>query len=192
MGNFYSMLVSSVTYKKGSLVAFSIPTSFGIELLIREQSFFGISLGLCLLLCILIGIDFITGVTASKANNIQIESKLIARTFYKCLMIYLFFWILYEVTLELRGTANEKGVIVDFVYRYAESLLSYIRTLVFTLVILREWISIGENSFKIFKTKIYIFSIVEKLFEVIERKFINKVEEKMDEIDIDTEKQENK
>ena len=192
MNSFYNMLISSITYKNGSLVAFSIPTTFGIELIIRNESFFGIGLGFCMLLCVLIAADFISGIWAAKVNKVEIESKLLAKTFYKCLMIFLFFWILYEIDVELTQKAGSSGKVTNFIVTHAAGFLSYVRTFVFILITLREWLSIGENSYKMFNKKFYIFSLVEKLFEIIERKFLKKVEEKMEEIGVDINEEEPK
>jgi len=185
MKEIFTTFLHSFTYKKGSIVALSIPTSFGIEVFVRGESFFGISLGLVLVLSALITVDFITGLAAAKVKNIPVESKLLAKTFYKCLIIFLFFWVLFEVNLEV--AANVKGdnePISNFVYQNAGAFIAFIRTFMFILVTFREWISIGENSEKIVGQKYYIFSVTEKLFGVIERKFMTKIERELDDFGV--------
>lgn len=174
----YTIFVKSFTYKKGSLAILSLPVSYTIEQFIENESFFGISLGLCMVLMILIIIDFITGIIASKVDKQKIKSHLLANTIYKCMMIFLFFWFLHEIKLQLVvniDIENPKPV-SDFVYNNATPFISFLRTFIFILITFREWVSIGENSERILGHKLYLFSLIEKVTEVIERKFINRIE----------------
>ena len=84
-------------------------------------------------------------------------------------MYVVFFWILWEIK-----------IIIEFqdswVYAQGEHFVTFIRNFVFIILVLREYISIGENIEKRFGSKPYIFTLAEKLFDIIEKKLIKKIE----------------
>jgi hypothetical protein len=85
-------------------------------------------------------------------------------------MYALFFWILWEIKKIVSVQDN-------WMYIQGEHFVTFIRNFVFIILVLREYISIGENIEKRFGSKPYIFSLAEKLFDIIERKVIKKIED---------------
>ena len=166
---FLTSIIPALTYKKGALVIWSIPFSVLIEM-IYTGSFLGINLTFTVLFMVLIFFDFITGLVASKFAGEKIQSTKIAFTFYKVLMYLLFFWLVFEINksiLESDSFLSEQG----------QHSINFIRNFVFTILVLREYISIGENIEKRFGKKPYIFTLVEKISDIIENKLIRKIED---------------
>jgi hypothetical protein len=163
-------LIPALTYKNGSIVALAIPLSFLMDLFLNS-SFLGISVSFGVLFIALIIIDLFTGIIASRhVNNEPIKSAKLALTFYKALMYALFFWILWEIKKIVSVQDN-------WMYIQGEHFVTFIRNFVFIILVLREYISIGENIEKRFGSKPYIFTLAEKLFDIIERKIIKKIED---------------
>ena len=166
---FLTSIIPALTYKKGALIIWSIPFSVLIEM-IYTDSFLGINLTFTILFIVLILFDFFTGIAVSRFKGEKIEPNKIAFTFYKILMYLLFFWLVFEINksiLESDSFLSEQG----------QHSINFIRNFVFTILVLREYISIGENIEKRFGKKPYIFTLVEKISDIIENKLIRKIED---------------
>lgn len=162
-------IISAFTYKKGSLALMTVPFSIFLEG-IYNGSFLGINLTFTILFVIFIFFDFVTGVIASKNLGEKIQSAKIAFTFYKVLMYFFFFWLIFEIYKSI-------GQSDSWVAEQGLHTINLIRNFIFTILVLREYISIGENIEKRFGKKPYIFSLVEKITDIVESKFISKIEE---------------
>lgn len=164
-----SFLIPAFTYKHGSLVLMSTPLALAVDY-IYKGSFFGIGLTFIILLGTMIVVDFFTGLIASRYEGHVYESQKVAFTFYKIFSYFFFFWIVWEVNKAIPEEST-------LVYNQGRIFLSFIRTFVFIILCLREYISIGENIQRRFGKKPYIFTLVEKLTELVENKFIKKIED---------------
>lgn len=179
-------IVKAFTYKKYTIAV----VSFGASSILTaaetflKLSFFGINYSFLLLATFLIMVDFFTGIIASKKEGMRennkkwFESSSISYTVYKFLSIFLLLWLTDEVyrNLETLVYATEKGFAHTF-YVSSQRILGVARATVFFLICGREFVSIGENIERTFGKKPYIFKLFSKLLDVIEIKFIRKIEE---------------
>lgn len=183
MNIFNKLLFGAIFYKKGAMAALSFFSASILTIFSKEinmpDSFFGLSIGLCVILSLLIIGDSFTGIVASRHEGDKIESGKLAFTFYKFLMSFIFFWIVSELRDKL-GVKIEscKSEYLSTFYSGIKETLEIITYSIFVLLSLREWISIGENIERRFKKKIYVFQIVEKIFDIIEKKLITWIENK--------------
>lgn len=179
----FACFSKAITYKKGS----ALLASFGSAIMLTsaeniwQMEFFGISYSFLMLAVGLIMLDFLTGAIASRyeMNNADgwFQSEKITLTVYKFLSIFLLLWIaseLHKVTLNAMN--NTDKAFWKAIYGSALSTVSLARTTVFALICGREYISLGENIYRRFGKKFYCFVIFEKLFDVLEGKFIKKIE----------------
>lgn len=166
---FLTSIIPALTYKKGALVIWAVPFSVFLDV-IYTGSFLGINLTFTILFIVLIFWDFVTGLVASKFAGEKIESTKIAFTFYKVLMYLLFFWLVFEINKSIIESDS-------FFSIQGQHSINFIRNFIFSILVLREYISIGENIEKRFGKKPYIFTLVEKLADIIESKLIKKIEE---------------
>lgn len=166
---FQTSIIPALTYKKGALAIMSIPFAMVLDAIYGAQ-FLGINVTFLFLFLVLILFDLITGIVASRHVGEQIQSTKLVYTFYKVLMYLLFFWVLEEV---------QRIIPLDdsFLYQQALHVLSFTRGFIFIILTLREYISVGENIEKRFNKKPYIFTLTEKLAEIIEAKIIRKIED---------------
>jgi len=171
------IVVNAFLYKHGamSLSSLSLATFisiFTVNVKI-EDSYFGIATTLILLLSLLIFIDSITGIIASRHEGEKIQSGKLLFTFYKFLMSFLFFWILFEFQdkLDLK-IAKVKSEYLSTFYKSSKEVLEIITYSVFILLTMREWLSIGENIERRFGKKFYLFTLIEKIFDIVENKLL--------------------
>jgi hypothetical protein len=165
----FASFQSAVDYRHGALTVLSAPIAILIEF-IFNGSFLGISVTFMLLMTVLIIGDFFTGIIAAKHLKQEIRSDKISYTFYKAFSYVIFFWILEDIDKMI--TRNE-----GWIYTQGEFTNSVIRNFIFVILILREFISIGENLEKRFGTKPYIFILANKVTDIVENKFIKKIED---------------
>lgn len=179
---FKKLTLKTLFYKNGSIVVSSTILATTIELLTFKftipDTFFGISVGLIVILSILIIIDNFTGILASRHEGNKIESSRLFFTFFKFLSAFLFFWLLHEMQSKLGfKISHHKGFVKSFYIGISE-VLEVVTYSIFLLLSFREWISIGENIERRFNKKFYLFQIVEKLFDIVEKRFIKWFEDK--------------
>jgi hypothetical protein len=163
----FSSFTNAIDYKHGALTVMSIPIALTIEF-IFNGSFLGISVTFMLLMTLLIIGDFFTGIIAAKHLGEEIRSDKLSYTFYKAFSYVIFFWILQDIDKMI--VRNE-----GWIYTQGEFTNAVIRNFIFVILILREFISIGENLQKRFGTKPYIFVLANKITDIIENKFIKKI-----------------
>lgn len=178
-------LYQCFSYKKGSIFLFSILLSGGVTTIeqITQIQLFGINLTFLILGIILILTDFMFGVVAdryqSKKKGIKIEDrkriKYIDFTIYKIITLFILLWLTHEIGRQLFTNESNGNNILGGVVNTSMLVLQFCRTIMFSLICSREYISIGENIERRFEKKLYMFSIFEKLFDIIELKFIRRV-----------------
>lgn len=179
---FNKLILKTLAYKKGAALISSFFLVSTINLftykIVIPDSFFGISLGLISILSILIILDSFTGIIASRHEGNKVESGKLFFTFFKFLTAFLFFWLLHEIQIKIIiKIAINDGYLKTF-YLGVKETLEIITYSIFLLLSFREWISIGENIESRFKKKFYLFQIVEKLFDIVEKKLIKWFEDK--------------
>lgn len=178
-------ILSPYEYKRHSLLVLSAPLAFVSQQFINSVvqisnwyvhgSFLGISVSFISVLVALMVGDFFTGVSASKHEGESLKSQKVAYTFYKFLMYFAFFVIINEThkMLVYGGVWGWLG----FVMTEGTHLISFVRTFIFIILIFREFISIGENLKRRFGKRPYIFTLTEKLVDLVEDNFIKKFSE---------------
>ena len=164
--NLFKSIGNALDYKRGSLILLSAPFALLIEF-IFNGSFLGISITFLLLMTVLIIGDFWTGIWAAKHAKEQIVSSKLSFTFYKAFSYVIFFWILVDIDKMLIG--NE-----GWVFEQGTFTNAIIRNFIFIILILREFISIGENIERRFGRKPYIFVLANKITEIVETQFIKR------------------
>jgi hypothetical protein len=105
-------------------------------------------------------VDLFLGIRAAKKNKEVITSAGWEKTIGKFLGVGLYLVI----------------AIVVLIYSVNIVALTFIYTPLF-LTILKEFTSIGENLEKITGSKPYLFTVIDKVFEILELKFFNKLKE---------------
>ena len=179
---FNKLILKTLAYKKGAALLSSFFLVSTINLftykVVIPDSFFGISLGLICILSILIILDSFTGIIASRHEGNKVESGKLFFTFFKFLTAFLFFWLLHEVQSKISINIKVNNGYLKTFYLGVRETLEIITYSIFVLLSFREWISIGENIERRFKKKFYLFQIVEKLFDIVEKKLIKWFEDK--------------
>lgn len=179
-------IVKAAEYKKYTILILSVSLSSILGTLEQflKLEFFGINYSFLILASILIVIDFLTGAVASRFENRihgkrdWFKSQNVSYTVYKFLSIFLLLWLTDEVhkNLEYLIATTEKGFTKSF-YISSSGFLSIARATVFFLICGREFVSIGENIERRFGKKPYLFQLFGKLLDIIEIKFMRKIED---------------
>lgn len=183
MGIYFSPMLNlvskTVTYKNGAQAALLVSIMVESIASFLGTSFLGVSTSFLLLISVMFIIDFITGSLASnheykeaiKNGNLEeakvkkFQSKKVNFTFFKFIMLFLWIWLASSIQDKIIGIS------------YLNTLYEVIAIVPLVLVVLREYISVGENFERRFGSKPYIFTLVEKIFEAIQFKFIKKIED---------------
>lgn len=176
---FTTLFAKSVLYKNGILIPVSTFISVGLEVMtnVLNTNFLGVSTSFLILISFMFVFDFWTGVRASsfeqgkaieagneeEAKDKKFNSSKITFTFFKFIMLFLWIWL-----ADSMGEKVEAFPIFNTTY-------AIITTVPLILVTLREYISIGENIERKYGKKPYIFILVEKIFDALQLKFINKI-----------------
>ena len=179
---FISVLVKAAVYKKGAGLIGSI--FFGLVFTLFEEvmhvRFMGISILFFMAGFILVLGDLFTGIMAAmkeKGKNWLNKEKLIFSAFK---LVFIMVLLLLAYAIHEAVLWEQKKVIENefwyTVFGSAATTISVIRTVLFALVLGKEYISIGDNIEKTFGKKHYMFRIFEKLFDVIELKFLRRIE----------------
>ena len=121
-------------------------------------------ISLFILTNIFVFIDFILGISAAKSRKELITSKKWGQTISKILGLILYMSF---------------GFILLYITKFNNTVFCIVNTGII-LTIFKEYISIGENIEIIFLKKPYIFTLVDKVFEIIEDKFLNFLKNKTD------------
>lgn len=175
------LILATICYKHGSMALFSWFSAMTISFftISINESYFGISTTFILLLSSLIMLDSLTGIVASRHEGEKVKSGKLMFTFYKFLMSFFFFWLLNEMQEKLNIKIHHvKSDYIELFYKGTKEIVEIISYSIFILLTFREWISIGENIERRYSKKFYLFDIVEKIFDIVENKFIKWLENK--------------
>ena len=197
MVDYYAPLMTSLKtmiagYKSGSLVGASFATALSLEAVMELLSlnFLGVSLGLLLLTCFFILIDWWTGSAAAnkrakkameEENNEEYEknrlkSSKVTFTIFKFISLYLWLMLSYGVT----QVAIADGFIEDGLHVPASfglgTLLRIFSIVPVLLFCFREFVSIGENVKSIYGKVPYLFTLGERLFDILQFNFISRID----------------
>ena len=160
------LLSKAFTVKAEAAMIFSFAAT-GLTSFIQwtlDTTFLGVTIFLVLITFFLILVDFVVGVNAAgKVPGDQKVQHKIAYTMLKCVMFFLWLFIAFSVKHEYKSIP------------WFDYVISAITTFPVFLVNLREFISIGDNIEIIFKKKPYIFTLVDKAFDSLERLFISRI-----------------
>ncbi len=167
------LLIGALLYKHGAMSFTALTMSLSLSFINLQDSYFGLSLALILILSILIFLDSFTGILASRFEGEKVQSGKLMFTFYKFLMAFLFFWLLDSLQDKLHLKITEfNSSYMGYFYKSAKEAIEIISYSVFTLLSLREWLSIGENIERRYNKKFYLFTIIEKIFDIVESKLL--------------------
>lgn len=195
MIEYYTPLLTSLKtmtgYKSGSLVGASFATALSLEAVMEvlSMNFLGVSLGLLLLTCFFILIDWWTGSVAadrrSKEAQIKedkegyeknrLKSSKVTYTIFKFISLYLWLMLSFGVT----KVAINNGFIVDDLKGPVTfglgTILRIFSIVPIVLFCFREFVSIGENIKSIYGKVPYLFVLAEKIFEILQFNFLAKL-----------------
>jgi hypothetical protein len=162
---FYDLFAQTLSNKSLLLFSFSLTTVIAWTQSILEIKFLGFSLGILSFLTIIILWDFITGLKAAKYNNEELTSRKGYRTIDKLMSTFIFICFMSL----LQGLLESEG------YSVGIWLIGNFKILVFVLVFLWEFHSIGENHQKRYGTKPRLFTMLDIITKLIEKKVIEKI-----------------
>ena len=163
------VILNAVTYKKGVLLVMAIPFSVLIDF-VYNGSFLGIGVMYIILFFILIIADFVTGLIAATYRKEEISSTKISYTFWKIFFYVVFFWIMYLIKRDLERQDY-------WVYEQLKHGINVFSLTTFTILVLREYVSVGENVQKRFGKKPELFRLVDRIANTIEDRLIKKIAE---------------
>lgn len=164
---FLTIFLSKKSYVVGSLLfSFSLVTVLDRFLKYVGEHENNVSIVTLSVLIALTGIfivaDFITGIIASRYEGGRIQSTKWGITIGKLFGVLLYYLMAFVIV----------------------SLISdnyFTLTILFgpiLLTILKEYISIGENFERVFRKKAYMFTIIDRIFDILEKKFFKTLEDK--------------
>jgi len=180
----YSPLFTSIKImfglsKSNTLVGTSTLLSIITTLItyVLNESFLGVSVLLLVVISCLILVDQVLGTSASshqakeallkgdkeKYENYKFKSSKIMYTIFKFMSIYL--WLL----LSFSASTHVKGV------EFFEPIINTLALVPIFLFGLREYVSIGESLEVLFGKKPYLFTLANRIFELLQLKFFKKL-----------------
>lgn len=159
-----AFLKGMLNYKSGALVISSTWLAAIIEF-VTNGRFLGVSVAFLLLISALYIVDFFTGVVASRHEGEKLKSSKISYTFLKFLVLFIWLCLSYQIQVFIGNS------------EWLQFLVSTVATFPLVLISLREFVSIGENIERIHGTKPYIFNLVEKIFDAVERLLLRRIDE---------------
>lgn len=141
-----------------------------------DTNIFGVSVIFVALVLALMVIDWFLGTYASvRTKGEKFDQKKIGYTIMKFTIFIIWLFAITRVIRELEH------------YSWAVDLLSFIHIFVIVLIMLREFVSIGDNTKTIWGVKPYIFVLLDSIFSILEKLFKSKLEKKIDNIADDIE-----
>jgi hypothetical protein len=170
---FQNIFLKTVVIKNETFILVSTIISLTVSMVdyLVKTTFLNTSLLILIIVGFMFLIDWFFGIMAAKKETDYkgIESIKTSYTIIK--FIVFFMWIILSFIIE---------------DKYKEvSWLSYIVSSIVTfpliLILLREFVSIGENIEKIYKKKPYIFYLVDKVFDIIENLFFSRLKSQQNE-----------
>ena len=173
----------ALEYKGGANLVWSALFSFVLTIAesIWSVEFYGIQYSFLILALLIVMLVFLTDSLAYRKENrgkpYWITDNRVWVTVYKVISIWLILWLSEEIHNAV--LTKKEDVESDFwepIYGSALTTISIVRTVVFTLIVGREYLLLGENIYRLLGVKYYCFTIFEKILNLIELKFIKKIE----------------
>jgi phage-related holin len=128
--------------------------------------FLGFSLGILFFLVLLILVDMYTGIKAAQYNGEVLTSRKGYRSVDKLISYFMFICF----------TALLQSLLVDKGYDVGVWMISNFKILVFVLISLWEFHSVGENLQKRYGAKPKMFTLLDRVGKIIEKKVIDKID----------------
>ena len=169
-------LFISLFFKNKGLLFFAMAVSPFFDWLSRILNLEAMPVRLLFLIIVFVIVDMVTGLAASRKNGEEITSKKGFRSVWKLVYYTLFLYAISQVGL------NKVVVNSDFL----KALVGYIELSVFTLAILWEMHSWGENLKRLHGKKPRLFTFIEVIAGAFEKLLISNVK-KIEEIQKKTE-----
>lgn len=158
---------SAVIAKKGILlISLSLTPIISKLKTLLNVEFLGFSLGILGFLTLLIIVDFITGIKAAKYAGEELTSRKGYRSVDKLVSYFMFICF----------TALLQSLLADKGYDIGIWMISNFKILVFVLIFLWEFHSIGENFEKRYGSKPRMFTVLDIVTKLIEKKVIAKID----------------
>ena len=175
----YLNISKMIAYKNGAMFISSITLSAILELISKfvDSTFLGVGSTFLVLISMLFLVDFWCGIVASlhehkisvlKGNELKekkLSSSKITLTFLKFIVLFFWMWIAAEINNIFKNST------------FLSDIISTITIVPLVLIALREFVSIGENIERRYGIKPYIFTLIEKMFDIIQLKFLEKFKE---------------
>jgi len=155
-----------LSHKAMLLISFTLTPIISLVTNLLQIEFLGFSLGILFFLTVLIVFDFITGIKAAKYNGKVLTSRKGLRTVDKLISYFMFICF----------TALLQTLLADKDYEIGIVLISNFKILVFILIFLWEFHSVGENLKKRYGSKPRMFMLLETITKLIEQKVIGKLD----------------
>lgn len=144
-----------------------------------NTSLFGVSILFVLIVCGFMVVDWFLGVYASVySENKKFQSSKITYTIIK--FVTFFMWLFFV------NQAKAEYIQVQWAY----DTILIIQIFVLLLIGIREFVSIGENIERIWGQKPYLFTLIDSVFNSLERLFKRKLEKGVEEIQNEIEENE--
>lgn len=132
-----------------------------------KVKFLGFTVGILMFLSLLILLDFISGIIASKYEKKILTSSKGLRSVHKFISYFMFVCFISLLQGQLDDNGHSLGIF----------FISQIRIVIFLQISLWEWHSIGENYERRFGYKPKIFKLLDKLGDILEKRIAKKIEE---------------
>jgi len=162
----FTAISSMFGHKSLLLISFGITGIISAIKSFLKIEFLGFSMAVLGFLIILIIFDFITGVKAAKYNGEELSSRKGLRSVDKLMSYFMFICF----------TALMQSLLQDENYLWSIWLISNFKILVFASIFLWEFHSIGENIKKRYGSKPRIFTVLDVITRILERKVIHKID----------------
>lgn len=162
----FSAVSSMIGHKSLFLISFGMTGIISTIKTFLNVEFLGFSVGVLGFLTVLIIFDFITGVKAAKYNGEELTSRKGLRSVDKLISYFMF----------IIFTALMQTLLQGENYFWSIWLISNFKILVFASIFLWEFHSIGENLQKRYGSKPRIFTVLDVITKVLEKKVIQKID----------------
>jgi phage-related holin len=164
--SFIDTIHHAITSKPILLTTFSLAPILSAITEFLKIPFLGFNVGIFTFLFLVIMFDMYTGIKAAVYTGDKLTSRKGLRSLDK--LVSYFFFIVF--TALLQSLLDNQG------YSLGLFVISNLNILLFILIFLWEFHSIGENYEKRYGRKPKMFTLMDKISKIIEKKVINKIE----------------
>lgn len=160
-------MYTMITNKNLFLISLGITPIISAITDFLKIEFLGFSLGILFFLVLLILVDMYTGIKAAQYNGEILTSRKGYRSVDKLISYFMFICF----------TALLQSLLVDKGYDVGVWMISNFKILVFVLISLWEFHSVGENLEKRYGSKPKMFTLLDRIGKLVEKKVIDKIED---------------